>query len=118
MAQGPGPATELMLAYAYDGIQRGNPLSFFGMVYVLEGASTALALRAADGIARALGLGGSALRYLRSHGAVDQAHVPFFANLGRRSKKNARFPRIEYNPVTCSDFQEFTSTKQEPGNIA
>ena len=89
MAQGPGSATELMLAYAYDGIQRGNPLSFFGMVYVLEGASTALALRAADGIARALGLGGSALRYLRSHGAVDQAHVTFFANLVNRVESPA-----------------------------
>ena len=29
---GPSPATELMVAYAYDTIHRGNPVSFFGMV--------------------------------------------------------------------------------------
>ncbi len=31
----PLPATELMVAYAYDTIQRVNPAGFFGMVYVL-----------------------------------------------------------------------------------
>lgn len=84
VAAGPCAATELMLSYAYDGIQRGNPLSFFGMVYVLEGASTALALKAADGLKQSLGLKASALRYLRSHGAVDQEHVQFFTNLVNR----------------------------------
>lgn len=87
IAAGPGPSTELMLAYAYDGIQRRNPLSFFGMVYVLEGASTALALKAADGLKQSLGLKANALRYLRSHGAVDQAHVQFFADLVNRIER-------------------------------
>ena len=32
-------ATELMVAYAYDTIARGNPVGFFGMVHVLEGTS-------------------------------------------------------------------------------
>lgn len=32
----PLPATELMVAYAYDTIARGNPLGFFGMVHVLK----------------------------------------------------------------------------------
>ena len=39
----PNEATELMVAYAYDQVQRGNPMSFFGMVYVLEGTSIQLA---------------------------------------------------------------------------
>ena len=37
-----------MVAYAYDTVQRRNPVGFFGMVYVLEGTSVALALSAAD----------------------------------------------------------------------
>ena len=84
VAQGPNAATELMVAYAYDGIRRHNPMHFFGMVYALEGTSTALALEAADGIRKALALKPSALRYLRSHGAVDQEHVRFFENLVNR----------------------------------
>ena len=44
----PGLATELMVAYAYDTIQRNNPAGFFGMVFVLEGTSIALATRAAE----------------------------------------------------------------------
>ena len=44
----PSIATEAMVAYAYDTVLRGNPLGFFGMVFVLEGTSVALALNAAD----------------------------------------------------------------------
>ena len=39
----PGHATEVMVAFAYDTIARGNPLGFFGMVHVLEGTSVSLA---------------------------------------------------------------------------
>ena len=39
--------TELMVAYVYDRIARHNPVSFFGMVNVLEGTSIALATQAA-----------------------------------------------------------------------
>jgi len=39
----PFPATEMMVSYAYDVIQRRNPAGFFGMVLVLEGTSVALA---------------------------------------------------------------------------
>ncbi|HRK57302.1 MAG TPA: iron-containing redox enzyme family protein [Burkholderiaceae bacterium] len=77
----PGPATELMVAYAYDTIARVNPLGFFGMVYVLEGTSVALALRAADAIQKALGLPDEAFRYLRSHGTLDVEHTAHFAQL-------------------------------------
>jgi len=74
-------ATELMVAYAYDLINRINPLGFFGMVHVLEGTSIAMADAAADAIQKALNLPDSAFSYLRSHGALDQEHVKFFEGL-------------------------------------
>ncbi len=77
----PNHATEMMVAYAYDTIARGNPLGFFGMVHVLEGTSVALALMAADRIQSGLGLSDSAFRYLRSHGTLDQEHTAHFALL-------------------------------------
>ncbi|WP_371195081.1 TenA family transcriptional regulator [Glaciecola sp. SC05] len=77
----PAFATELMVAYAYDAINRKNPLSFFGMVHVLEGTSIALADHAADSILSATGVPKSAFSYLRSHGAIDIEHVKFFEQL-------------------------------------
>jgi pyrroloquinoline quinone (PQQ) biosynthesis protein C len=76
----PALATELMVAYVYDYIARVHPAGFFGMVHVLEGTSSALATRAAQSIARALGLPPCAFTYLASHGALDQEHVRFFAD--------------------------------------
>ncbi|WP_300655135.1 TenA family transcriptional regulator, partial [Pseudomonas sp.] len=43
----PQLATELMVSYVYDRIARHNPVSFFGMVTVLEGTSIALATQVA-----------------------------------------------------------------------
>jgi long-chain acyl-CoA synthetase len=80
----PNLATELLVAYAYDTIQRVNPLGFFGMVHVLEGTSIAVADQAAAGIQQALGLPDKAFSYLRSHGALDQEHVKFFQRLMNR----------------------------------
>jgi pyrroloquinoline quinone (PQQ) biosynthesis protein C len=80
----PTLATELMVAYAYDTVQRNNPVGFFGMVHVLEGTSIAAADSAAAGIQRSLGLPDAAITYLRSHGALDQSHVKFFASLMNR----------------------------------
>ncbi|MBK9246400.1 MAG: iron-containing redox enzyme family protein [Burkholderiales bacterium] len=77
----PRPATELMVAYAYDTIARGNPVGFFGMVLVLEGTSVALALHAADRIQQALRLPDDAFTYLRSHGELDVEHTAHFARL-------------------------------------
>lgn len=71
----PNVETEAMVAYAWDTIMRGNPISFFGMVFVLEGSSAALALRGADAIQKSLGLPDRAFSYLRSHGTLDQEHV-------------------------------------------
>ena len=74
----PGHAAEVMVAYAYDTIQRGYPLGFFGMVHVLEGTSVSLALLAADSIQKPLNLPDSAFSYLRSHGTLDQEHTAHF----------------------------------------
>jgi thiaminase len=80
----PNVATECMVAYAYDTVQRRNPLGFFGMVYVLEGTSVALALRAADRIQATLQLPPGAFSYLRSHGQLDQQHVGDLAGILER----------------------------------
>lgn len=77
----PDHAAEVMVAYAWNQIQRGNPVGFLGMVYVLEGTSVALALRAADQIQRATGLPNSAFSYLCSHGTLDLEHTDHFATL-------------------------------------
>jgi len=83
-ASQPTVATELLVAYAYDTIQRRNPLGFFGMVHVLEGTSIVAADQAAAGIQQALGLPDHAFTYLRSHGALDLDHVEFFRKLMNR----------------------------------
>lgn len=77
----PDLPAEVMVAYAYDLIARGNPAGFFGMVFVLEGTSVALALQAADRIQQALGLPNKAFSYLRSHGTLDQEHTKHLAAL-------------------------------------
>lgn len=80
----PSEATELMVAYAYDTIARGNPVGFFGMVLVLEGTSVALATRAATTIETTLGLPRNAFTYLRSHGDLDIEHTGFYEALMNR----------------------------------
>lgn len=80
----PNFETEVMVAYAYDVVQRTNPVGFFGMVHVLEGTSIATADRAAEAIQNQLRLPDTAFRYLRSHGALDQQHVVFFEKLMNR----------------------------------
>jgi pyrroloquinoline quinone (PQQ) biosynthesis protein C len=80
----PHPETELMVAYAYDTVHRGNPVGFFGMVYVLEGTSIQLATRAAGAIASSLGLPDQTFSYLSSHGSLDIKHMEFFESLMNR----------------------------------
>ena len=77
----PHATTELMVAYAYDMIQRVDPLGLFGMVHVLEGTSINLAEQVADAVRETLGLPRSAFTYLYSHGSLDQQHVQFFEGL-------------------------------------
>lgn len=77
----PAPATAAMVAHAYETIRGGYPVAFFGMVYVLESVSVALASQGAGAVAEKLGLPPQAFTYLTSHGALDQDHLVFFANL-------------------------------------
>lgn len=80
----PSLPTELMVAYVYDRIARHNPVSFFGMVNVLEGTSIALATQAADVLRTSLQLPPQAFSYLTSHGSLDISHVEFFRKLMNR----------------------------------
>jgi acyl-CoA synthetase (AMP-forming)/AMP-acid ligase II/pyrroloquinoline quinone (PQQ) biosynthesis protein C len=77
----PHPATQAMVDHAYTQIREGNPLAFFGMVYVLESISVALATRGAGAVAERLGLPPEAFTYLTSHGTLDQSHMRFFETL-------------------------------------
>jgi len=77
----PAAATAAMVRRAYERVGQGNPASLFGMVFVLEGTSVALASRGAAAIQRSLGLPDRAFTYLTSHGALDQDHLRFFAAL-------------------------------------
>lgn len=80
----PLPATDIMVAYAYDTVQRRNPVGFFGMVLVLEGTSQSLATGAAGKIQHALNLPDSAFSYLTSHGSLDVEHMNTFKRLMNR----------------------------------
>jgi hypothetical protein len=64
-----------MISYAYDTIERNNPAGFFGMIYVLEGTSVALATRVAQIVQAELDLPKRAFSYLTSHGSLDQEHI-------------------------------------------
>jgi len=90
----PSPATEIMVAYAYDTVNRVNPIGFFGMVHVLEGTSVTTADRAANSIKDALDLPVKAFSYLRSHGALDIEHVKFFESLMDRISDPAEQEQI------------------------
>jgi acyl-CoA synthetase (AMP-forming)/AMP-acid ligase II/pyrroloquinoline quinone (PQQ) biosynthesis protein C len=80
----PAPATKAMVDHAYATIRKGNPAAFFGMVFVLEGTSVAMASHGASAVQRRLGLPNTAFRYLNSHGALDQEHMKFFESLMNR----------------------------------
>ncbi len=77
----PSLATELMVAYAYDMIQRVNPIGFFGMVLVLEGTSTVAASQAAKSLSQSLNLPPACFSYLSSHGALDVGHTKFYEEI-------------------------------------
>ncbi|SNS22733.1 TenA family transcriptional regulator [Pseudomonas segetis] len=76
--------TELMVSYVYDRIARSNPVSFFGMVNVLEGTSITLATQAAGVIQDKLQLPNNAFSYLSSHGSLDIEHIEFYKKLMNR----------------------------------
>jgi len=80
----PAFATEMMVAYTYDSINRIDPLTFLGLVHVLEGTSVALATQAANTIKSSLGLPNKAFSYLISHGDLDIDHTQFFEGVINR----------------------------------
>lgn len=94
----PAVETDAMVAYAYDTICRRSPVSFFGMAFVLEGTSVALALHAAAGIQRALALPDRAFTYLRSHGALDREHVGHLSSIIDRLDAEHDLPAV----MTCA----------------
>jgi len=81
VSQGPSHATARMVDHAYHAIQTGNAAAFFGMVFVLEGTSTAFASSGAEAVRSSLGLPADAFTYLSSHGALDQDHMRLFETL-------------------------------------
>lgn len=80
----PSFATELLVAYNYDYIARKNPVGFFGMVFMLESTSVAMATAGAGALQTSLGLPKEAFSYLYSHGALDIGHLDFFKNTVNR----------------------------------
>lgn len=90
----PSLATELMVSYAYDTINRINPLGFFGMVHVLEGTSISIADKAANKIRESAHLPQNAFSYLYSHGELDIEHVKFFENLMNKIDDTAEQQQI------------------------
>jgi hypothetical protein len=80
----PALETELMVSYAYDTVMRGNPVGFFGMVFVLEGTSVHLASLVAEVLQDCLALPAKAFSYLTSHGTLDLSHIENFRSLVNR----------------------------------
>jgi long-subunit acyl-CoA synthetase (AMP-forming) len=92
----PGMATEFMLSYAYDFINRINPVGIFGMVFVLESTSTQLATQGAMSLMESLGLPPECFSYLRSHGSLDMEHMKYFESLADRIDNAADQDAIVY----------------------
>jgi pyrroloquinoline quinone (PQQ) biosynthesis protein C len=90
----PNLSTELMVSYAYDTVNRVNPIGFFGMVNVLEGTSVKIADLAADKIQDVLNLPASAFSYLKSHGSLDQDHIKFYEGLMNRVEDSSEQDQI------------------------
>lgn len=77
----PPAATEVMVAYAYDTVTRGNPLGLCGMLHVSRSVGAALALRLADSLQARLQLPDSACTHLRHGGTRSQQQARPFAQL-------------------------------------
>lgn len=80
----PRAATQAMVDEAYRFIRQENAAGFFGMVYVLEGTSTAIATHGAEAVRKSLNLPKSCFTYLTSHGSLDIQHMEFFRTLMNR----------------------------------
>jgi len=87
----PHVATELMVSYAYDTVNRLNVLGILGMHHVLEGAVLSVAHRRAENICNSLLVPKGAFTYLDTHGSLlhDNAHV-FIEVLNRIDRSEDR----------------------------
>ena len=74
----PNLATQVLIAYNYDYINRKNPVGFLGMVFMLESTSTQIANQGAEAVQAKLGLPTQAFSYLYSHGELDISHMEFY----------------------------------------
>jgi pyrroloquinoline quinone (PQQ) biosynthesis protein C len=82
-ASPPALPTELMVSYAYDTVQRRNPV-VSSVWFTCRASERAIATRAAEIIRHELGLPGAAFSYLRSHGSVDQKHIGDYERIVNR----------------------------------
>lgn len=114
----PDLPAEVMVAYAYDLVNRGNPAAFFGMVFVLEGTSVAMALNAADRIQQALGLPDAAFSYLRSHGTLDQEHTRHLADLLERMTPEDQADVVQAAKVFFRLYAEIFRALPTEGGVA
>ena len=80
----PHMATELMVSYAYDTVNRINPLGIMGMHHVLEGAVLSLAHRSGDNIGATPSVPKGAFTYLFSHGSLLQDNADVFIGVMNR----------------------------------
>ena len=73
----PHVATELMVSYAYDTVNRLNVLGILGVHHILEGAVLSVAHRRAENICKSLLVPKGAFTYLDTHGSLlhDNADV-------------------------------------------
>ena len=76
--------TELMVSYAYDTVNRINPLGILGMHHVLEGAVFSLAHRSADNIGNTSLVPKDALTYLYTYGSLLQDNADVFIGVMNR----------------------------------
>lgn len=74
-------ASEIMIAYAWDTVTRGNPVSLFGMIYALQKTGSTIATCAAGRIRRALDLGPEAMSFLDAYGRLDFERTQDFEKL-------------------------------------
>jgi len=75
MQSHPGLHTELMIAYSWDTVQRGNPLGLLGLLHVLDYTCLALAQKAASNIASKLELPDMAFTYMHKFTADSPAII-------------------------------------------
>lgn len=90
----PAIETDAMVAYAYDVATRRAPVGFFGMVFVLEGTSATIALRAANSLQRSLALPDRAFTYLSTHGKLDIEHVDHLESIVGRLDPARDLPAV------------------------